>query len=808
MQASEKREGYIYVCGRQKNQFMLTSISAMLTELSDMLIQLSAMLTELSAMLTELSAMLTELSAMLTELSVMLIQLSALLTELSSTLTEPSAMLTELSDMLTELSAMLTELPSNQVGKKSNTRVLWNTIMRQAVLGGSADLACDIHSGGNDSVLMVAWYKNDVSVYSYDVKHPDSHWKHPTLDGRSFFRTGTDPATLSVSEIKETDAGEYRCRVDFKKSPTRNTKYQLQVIIPPQKPIIFSEEGLEVTDVAGPYEEGQRVSLTCVVTGGRPKPAVKWWRGAFLEDDTDMSTNGPSAKSNQLILESVDRSHLMTDLTCQAANNNISQPVATSIKLDVYLKPLKVEILGNQNPLSADRTYKLECQSIGSRPAAKITWWLNTKQLYNHTQTISPDGNITYSSLTYTARISDHNQTLTCRAENPRGIPIQHNAKNGMILSNEERLSNLALQSLNRTQAGNYTCFASNVEGDGESNILQLKIMYKPVCKYDQKRVYGVARGEKAEISCEVDAYPPPDNFKWSFNNSASENIPVPEERFSKEKQSRTPLRNVLKYTPLSEMDYGTLICTASNVPGTQIEPCVYMIIAAGKPDPPFNCTVANHSTVSFHISCIEGFDGGQLQSFTAEVFADYLERNVSAYRFPLVVDGLEPGAQYKVVVYAANSKGRSEEVHLEAFTLKVAEKQMGPPATFALTPMVIILIVLSSLTLIVAGVILSALRLQGNPEYQLVKCSEDASYTNAATLPKNSNVILRNGDVFHSPDQQEVTYAELYLTRPNTEDSVTPALYAQLDCKKSPSVREIVTVRTPLMSNGQESCV
>ncbi|KAI5747817.1 hypothetical protein M8J77_018790 [Diaphorina citri] len=784
--------------------------------------------------------------------------------------------------------------------------------MRQAVLGGSADLACDIHSGGNDSVLMVAWYKNDVSVYSYDVKHPDSHWKHPTLDGRSFFRTGTDPATLSVSEIKETDAGEYRCRVDFKKSPTRNTKYQLQVIIPPQKPIIFSEEGLEVTDVAGPYEEGQRVSLTCVVTGGRPKPAVKWWRGAFLEDDTDMSTNGPSAKSNQLILESVDRSHLMTDLTCQAANNNISQPVATSIKLDVYLKPLKVEILGNQNPLSADRTYKLECQSIGSRPAAKITWWLNTKQLYNHTQTISPDGNITYSSLTYTARISDHNQTLTCRAENPRvksgveedqiklnifyipkisleygtglnpgdieegddvyfqcriesnppaykviwkhnGIPIQHNAKNGMILSNEERLSNLALQSLNRTQAGNYTCFASNVEGDGESNILQLKIMYKPVCKYDQKRVYGVARGEKAEISCEVDAYPPPDNFKWSFNNSASENIPVPEERFSKEKQSRTPLRNVLKYTPLSEMDYGTLICTASNVPGTQIEPCVYMIIAAGKPDPPFNCTVANHSTVSFHISCIEGFDGGQLQSFTAEVFADYLERNVSAYRFPLVVDGLEPGAQYKVVVYAANSKGRSEEVHLEAFTLKVAEKQMGPPATFALTPMVIILIVLSSLTLIVAGVILSALRLQGSsgshslqrphvlsikdksnvplrshaelyatecdeknpdvipskdPEYQLVKCSEDASYTNAATLPKNSNVILRNGDVFHSPDQQEVTYAELYLTRPNTEDSVTPALYAQLDCKKSPSVREIVTVRTPLMSNGQESCV
>lgn len=80
-----------------------------------------------------------------------------------------------------------------------------------------------------------------------------------------------------------------------------------------------------------------------------------------------------------------------------------------------------------------------------------------------------------------------------------------------------------------------------------------------------------------------MDAYPAPDNFKWSFNNSASENILVPEERFPKEKQSRSSHRNLLKYTPMSEMDYGTLICSATNMAGTQLEPCVYMIIAAGK---------------------------------------------------------------------------------------------------------------------------------------------------------------------------------------------------------------------------------
>ena len=43
----------------------------------------------------------------------------------------------------------------------------------------------------------------------------------------------------------------------------------------------------------------------------------------------------------------------------------------------------------------------------------------------------------------------------------------------------------------------------------------------KPICRIEQKRIYGVARNEAAEILCEVDSYPPPDGFKWSFNNTA-----------------------------------------------------------------------------------------------------------------------------------------------------------------------------------------------------------------------------------------------------------------------------------------------
>ena len=58
-----------------------------------------------------------------------------------------------------------------------------------------------------------------------------SHWKDKEyLNERAFLRTTTEPATLNINFVEERDEGEYRCRVDFTKNPTRNSRIHLTVI--------------------------------------------------------------------------------------------------------------------------------------------------------------------------------------------------------------------------------------------------------------------------------------------------------------------------------------------------------------------------------------------------------------------------------------------------------------------------------------------------------------------------------------------------------------------------------------------------
>ena len=73
------------------------------------------------------------------------------------------------------------------------------------------------------------------SFLSYDARHGTwnlgERWSDDHQFGtRAYFQLSSSPAELRVENIKETEAGLYRCRVDFKSAPTRNSLVNLTVI--------------------------------------------------------------------------------------------------------------------------------------------------------------------------------------------------------------------------------------------------------------------------------------------------------------------------------------------------------------------------------------------------------------------------------------------------------------------------------------------------------------------------------------------------------------------------------------------------
>uniref|UniRef100_A0A182JRM7 Ig-like domain-containing protein n=1 Tax=Anopheles christyi TaxID=43041 RepID=A0A182JRM7_9DIPT len=51
------------------------------------------------------------------------------------------------------------------------------------------------------------------------------------------------------------------------------------------------------------------------------------------------------------------------------------------------VRPLSVRLQGKNRPLSANHTYDLQCEVLGSRPAPTITWWKGSTQMRGHHET-------------------------------------------------------------------------------------------------------------------------------------------------------------------------------------------------------------------------------------------------------------------------------------------------------------------------------------------------------------------------------------------------------------------------------------
>uniref|UniRef100_A0A1B6C275 Uncharacterized protein n=1 Tax=Clastoptera arizonana TaxID=38151 RepID=A0A1B6C275_9HEMI len=599
-----------------------------------------------------------------------------------------------------------------------------------AVSGEDALLPCDVSAPAGDRINTVFWFKDatGIPLYSLDARGKDlSKATHlatgDELGTRSYFITGgqenDNRGKLKIARVTVRDEGVFRCRVDFFNSPTRNYKVNLTLIEPPGRPLIMDAQGNEVAAAAGPFYEGYDLQMSCHVAGGRPQPMVSWWHEGSLVDNISETTTD-NIVVNRLFLATVHRSLRGTQFECRA-NQEEARPLVKKVVLEVFLKPVTVKIVTPNEMLSAGKSRQLMCESTGSFPPAKVTWLLDGEPLKHAAIMSQDDENSTRSTLILRPDEEDNGKELACRAENPkfrggiiedrryirvayppipsitlgsavgveelkegdniqlicevRANPEVQNIKwyhNNILILRDESSRVVPLNNLTRASSGSYVCVATNQEGTVASIPIHIKVQFAPVCKPGHESIaVGALRHETLTAKCEVLADPGGDSlrFSWTYRK-AKDVLPVPGSRVSKQGHVST-----IQFTPVSELDFGTLACWATNPIGQQKEPCLVQIVHANVPESPHDCKLHNTTAGRLEVICIPGADGGLPQHFVllvseSEGLNDQAAPGVKPGLAPLyrvfgsdpkfVLHSLEPGNEYRIQVYAQNAMGVS----------------------------------------------------------------------------------------------------------------------------------------------------
>ncbi|KAI1303120.1 B-cell receptor CD22 [Halotydeus destructor] len=570
------------------------------------------------------------------------------------------------------LAALTSQVPPLQEGQNGQHNTIDGYSEHVGIVGSKIALPCNTSIWGEELISLVLWYKETGEgghpIYSIDARtSPLSKSKHlipMEYKDRLYFDVTLKPPVLRIDPVLEEDHGDFRCRVDYRESRTKNFVTKLDVVVPPRELIIMDTEGQRLDGAVGPYDEssdlvviceaervkpldvkiatpttvykaGQLIELQCLSSGSRPPAQISWFKdGAPLKPGSvsirqTVSHDANSSLSSLVFIANIDDNG--RDISCRADNPAFGQafrPLEDGTSIVVRYAPQVKITLGpkiDRNAIREGMDVYLECIVSANPWLSEITWHFEDSTMFT-------------------------------------------DPSSGIIISNQS----LVLQKVKRKHSGRYWCVAYNAEGQGQSDELYLKVQYAPVCKESQRTTYGIARNEMAQVGCDLDADPANVTFHWVLNNS---DIQTDIRSFIV-----NGTRSIASYVPTSQGTYGRMACWGENGIGRQRDPCIFLILPASYPEPVTNCSVRNQTLNSILVTCEPGDSGGIRQVFFLEVFSaetDQLLANITSQDGPeFLVTELAAGSKLKLTLYSANTKGRSPSVHIAASTQAHPQRQ------------------------------------------------------------------------------------------------------------------------------------
>ncbi|XP_077538613.1 protein turtle homolog B-like [Haemaphysalis longicornis] len=282
--------------------------------------------------------------------------------------------------------------------------------------------------------MLIQWFKegDHKPIYEYQVaphtegtwlenvhqKLPHHHRPRPDWLGRAFFRGGhEDSPALTVTKLTRRDQGTYTCKIAFGDGAARTLATSLLIVGTTNQPSIFDEKGRELGQLAGPYMEGDSMTLTCEA---RKDFRLSWYWNSAPTIDRPHHRGQPSESvlsRSKLTRHNLSRKDRGAQIAC-VATNALGAIVNTTVTLDLWTPASSVRI--GARPFKDGVPASVECEVVGSRPAPLVTWYVGDAGPLDATFThVQAHADVATSVLTLTVHSKDRGKAITCVVAHP-----------------------------------------------------------------------------------------------------------------------------------------------------------------------------------------------------------------------------------------------------------------------------------------------------------------------------------------------------------------------------------------------------
>ncbi|XP_071159627.1 hemicentin-1-like isoform X20 [Mytilus edulis] len=421
--------------------------------------------------------------------------------------------------------------------------------------GGSVTLVCTVTS--NLAVTDVYWQRNVGGSISQI---------RSTTNTNKYSGSTTSTPSLTIFNADQNDVATYTCFATNSVGTGQSTTTQLSVTgtIPT---VTVQQPSYSVTT-------GNTVTLGCTVTSNLAVNDVYWQRNVGGSITTIRSTtnnnkySGSSTGTPSLTIFNADQSDVGT-YTC-FATNSVGTGQSTNTQLSVTGTPPTVTVQQQSYSITIGESITLVCTVTSNLPVTSVQWERNI------------GGSVTtLTSTTNTNKYSGSTPTTP-------SLTISNGAQ---------------------SDSGDYTCFATNSVGTGQSTGTTLSVTGTVPTVQVQQPSYSVTTGSSVTLVCTVTSTLTVNDVYWQRNingNIAQIRSTTNTNKYSGS-NSGTPSLTIFN---ADQSDVGIYTCFATNSVGTGQSTTTQLSVTGTPPtvtvlQPSYSITVGNSVTLECTVSSV-----------------------------------------------------------------------------------------------------------------------------------------------------------------------------------------------------------